>query len=211
MKINFNPRNKAVSAEPSQIWNEHLQQVGRHQDRDAFAALFSHFSPLLKSFLMKNGIQSPEGAEEIVQETMIKVWRKAATFSPDQASASTWIYTIARNTKIDMLRRQDRQNPNRLNADDIYGASYDNLEAHSPQSSLVQLRIRSQVADKLAQLPPEQAEVLNLMYFEGKSGQKIADTLGLPLGTVKSRIRLALAKLKPELLHLQAETAAAEG
>ncbi len=173
-------------------WDEYIQRVGQTRDKAAFSALFSHFSPFLKAFLIKSGGVTPEHAEELVQETMIKVWRKAPTFSPSQASASTWMYTIARNTRIDWLRKQNRQDPDSLHADDIY----DDREEATPYSSLVQIRNKRNIADELGKLPEEQAEVLKMMYFQGKSGQQVADTLGLPLGTVKSRIRLALNKMK---------------
>jgi len=173
-------------------WNGHLEKVGRDKDKEAFAALFNHFSPLLKSFLMKSGGQDAASVEELVQETWIKVWRKAPHFSSKQGSASTWIYTIARNTRIDAIRSQIRQNPDRLNAEDIY-ADY---QIEAPHSTLVQLRNKRFISEELRKLPAEQSEVLALMYFQGKSGQQVADTLNLPLGTVKSRIRLALAKMK---------------
>lgn len=177
-------------------WNTMIERVGQNQDKEAFSALFAHFSPFLKAFLIKSGGVTPESAEELVQETMIKVWRKAPTFSANQASASTWMYTIARNTRIDWLRKQNRQNPDDLNADDIY----DEREDPTPYSSLVQIRNKKQINEQLGKLPEEQAEVLKLMYFQGKSGQQVADTLGLPLGTVKSRIRLALNKMKLGLM-----------
>ena len=160
---------------------------------------------------MKRGGQNLDNVEEIVQETMIKVWRKAANYSASQGTASTWIYTIARNTRIDAIRSQSRRNPNQLHADDIYNDSYESQETQSPQSSLVRLRDRKQIEEKLGELPTDQADVLTLMYFEGKSGQQVADMLDLPLGTVKSRIRLALAKMKLGLKTLQTETAQLEG
>jgi len=173
-------------------WNTCLENVGKTQDKDAFADLFEHFSPLLKSFLLKGGNLTAESAEELVQETMIKVWRKSPAFSPEQASASTWIYTIARNTRIDWLRKQMREDPRALNADDLY----DTDEKHSPYATLVQFRTADHISQQLRGLPPEQAEVLTMMYFRGMSGQQVADALQLSLGTVKSRIRLALAKLR---------------
>lgn len=173
-------------------WNTYLESVGKSHDKAAFAGLFEHFSPLLKSFLLKGSGLSPENAEELVQETMIKVWRKSPTYSSAHASASTWIYTIARNTRIDWLRKQNRQDPGALNADDLY----DTDEDQSPYSSLVQFRTADHISQHLQALPREQAEVLTMMYFQGMSGQQVADALELSLGTVKSRIRLALAKLR---------------
>jgi len=178
-------------AQPAQ-WNTYLEKVGKSHDKAAFARLFEHFSPLLKSFLLKSGGLSPESAEELVQETMIKVWRKSPTYSSTHASASTWIYTIARNTRIDWFRKQNRQDPRALNAEDLY----DTHEDQSPYSSLVQFRAADHISQHLQALPREQAEVLTMMYFQGMSGQQVADALELSLGTVKSRIRLALAKLR---------------
>jgi len=182
-------RTLAIEAEN---WNECIEKVGKSQDKVAFRSLFTHFSPFLKAFLIKSGGVTPENAEELVQETMIKVWRKAASYSSSQASASTWIYTIARNTRIDWLRKQNRQNPDLLNAEDLY----DDRENPTPLSSLSHIRTKKLISEQLSQLPVEQAEVLQLMYFQGQSGQQVANTLALPLGTVKSRIRLAMNKMK---------------
>ena len=186
MKINRTvDRTVAIEAEN---WNECIDKVGKSQDKEAFRSLFKHFSPFLKAFLIKSGGVTPENAEELVQETMIKVWRKAPSYSSAQASASTWIYTIARNTRIDWLRKQNRQNPDLLHAEDLY----DERDNPTPLSSLSQIRTKKLISEQLSQLPVEQAEVLQLMYFQGQSGQQVANTLALPLGTVKSRIRLAI-------------------
>lgn len=173
-------------------WNTILEKVGKSQDKAAFARLFEHFSPLLKSFLLKGGNLSAETVEDLVQETMIKVWRKSPTYSSAHASASTWIYTIARNTRVDWYRKQTRQDPRALNADDLYDTEND----QSPHSTLVQFRTADHIGQHLRELPEEQAKVLTMMYFQGMSGQQVADALQLSLGTVKSRIRLALAKLR---------------
>ena len=190
MKINRTvDRTVAIEAEN---WNECIDKVGKSQDKEAFRSLFKHFSPFLKAFLIKSGGVTPENAEDLVQETMIKVWRKAPSYSSAQASASTWIYTIARNTRIDWLRKQNRQNPDLLHAEDLY----DERDNPTPLSSLSQIRTKKLISEQLSQLPVEQAEVLQLMYFQGQSGQQVANTLALPLGTVKSRIRLAMNKMK---------------
>ena len=196
MKINRTvDRTVAIEAEN---WNECIDKVGKSQDKEAFRSLFKHFSPFLKAFLIKSGGVTPENAEELVQETMIKVWRKAPSYSSAQASASTWIYTIARNTRIDWLRKQNRQNPDLLHAEDLY----DERDNPTPLSSLSQIRTKKLISEQLSQLPVEQAEVLQLMYFQGQSGQQVANTLALPLGTVKSRIRLAMNKMKLALAPL---------
>lgn len=176
-------------------WDQLIVKVGTDQDRQAFSKLFNHFAPYLKGFLLKSDGVGPEHAEELVQETMLKLWRKAPTYSPSQAAASTWIYTIARNTRIDWIRKHYKENTTELTADDLY----DNAETPSPYSSLIRVRNSRSIEEQLKTLPMEQQDVLRLMYFDGKSGQQIADALNLPLGTVKSRIRLALAKLKLSL------------
>ena len=193
--------NSSAGAELSKEvdWNDCLQRIGQHKDRASFAELFAYFSPYLKSFLIKAGGVNFEIAEELVQDTMIKVWRKAPSFSPEQASASTWIYTIARNTRIDWLRKQNRQRAEMLNADDIY----DEGDPESLESNLVQLRNEKIISQELLKIPTDQAEVLRLMYFKNKSGQEVADELNLPLGTVKSRIRLALKKMKVGLRSIK--------
>ena len=196
MKINLTvDRSVAIEAEN---WNECIDKIGKSQDKEAFRSLFKHFSPFLKAFLIKSGGVTPENAEELVQETMIKVWRKAPSYSSAQAAASTWIYTIARNTRIDWLRKQNRQNPDLLHAEDLY----DERDNPTPLSSLSQIRTKKLISEQLSQLPVEQAEVLQLMYFQGQSGQQVANTLALPLGTVKSRIRLAMNKMKLALAPL---------
>ena len=196
--MNFKRTEGRTLAIEAENWNECIEKVGKSQDTTAFRSLFKHFSPFLKAFLIKSGGVTPENAEELVQETMIKVWRKAPSYSSSHASASTWIYTIARNTRIDWLRKQNRQNPDLLNAEDLY----DERENPTPLSSLYQIRTKKLISEQLSQLPVEQAEVLQLMYFQGKSGQQVANTLALPLGTVKSRIRLAMNKIKLALAPL---------
>ncbi len=173
-------------------WNRCLTLVGDHQDKAAFSRLFAHFAPLLKGFLLKGGGVDPEQAEELVQETMIKVWRKAPSYKPSQAAASTWMYTIARNTRIDWLRKHKKFVFEEISADE----TYDEIEVETPYSSLVQVRNEKNVREHLNTLPQDQLQVLTLMYFQGKSGQEVANELNIPLGTVKSRVRLALQKMR---------------
>jgi RNA polymerase sigma-70 factor (ECF subfamily) len=145
----------------------------------------------VKGFLMKGSSLGPERAEELVQETMIKVWRKADSFNATKSSASTWIYTIARNCRIDWLRREAKSSRD-IEAEDIYESS----EENTSYTSLVQIRNRDRIRENLVLLPPEQLEVIAKIYFEGKSHSEVAAELTLPLGTVKSRIRLALNRLQ---------------
>jgi RNA polymerase sigma-70 factor (ECF subfamily) len=175
----------------SDNWSELLIKVGAERDRQAYAELFSHFAPLIKGFLMKGSSLGPERSEELVQETMIKVWRKADSFNATKSSASTWIYTIARNCRIDWLRREAKSSRD-IEAEDIYESG----EENPSYTSLIQKRNKEKVRENLAFLPPEQLDVVAKIYFEGKSHSEVASELSLPLGTVKSRIRLALNRLQ---------------
>ncbi len=185
-------KKRSMTEPQHQNWNDVLVQVGIDRDKAAFAALFKHFTPAIKSFLLRGGSVTSDTADELVQDTMIKVWHKSPSFSPSHASATTWIYTIARNTRIDWYRKQARQDGRTLTADDVYAE----VEQPSPHATLVHLQAADTVGQHLSSLPPEQSEVLRLMYLEGMSGQQVADHLSLPLGTVKSRIRLALKKMR---------------
>ncbi len=171
-------------------WSDLLVKVGENRDRQAFSRLFAHFAPLVKGFLMKGSNIGAEQAEELVQETMIKVWRKANSFNRQKSSASTWIYTIARNSRIDWIRREARTQVE-IDADDLY----DTGEENPSYSSLVRVRDKENIRNNIGELPQEQLEVITKVYYEGKSHSEVSDELGLPLGTVKSRIRLALKRM----------------
>ncbi len=172
-------------------WSLCLQQVAEHQDRDAFSRLFGHFAPLIKAFALNGSALAANHAEELVQEVMIKVWQKATAFNPQKAAASTWIYTIARNCRTDMYRRlQKFDTP--ISADDIWPED----DTEEPFAAVQQRRDAQRVKDLLAQLPHEQAQILAKVYMEGKSHSEVAEELDLPLGTVKSRVRLAMRKLQ---------------
>jgi RNA polymerase sigma-70 factor (ECF subfamily) len=169
-----------------------IVSVAEHQDRQAFGLLFEHFAPRLKAFLLGQG-GAPQMAEEIVQETMVKVWRKADQFDPAKASAATWIYTIARNQRIDMIRKAQRPEPD----------AEDPAFAPDPVPQAFDDVSRRQEAERLHEavtnLPADQYEVLRLAFFEEKSHAEVAEQLGIPLGTVKSRIRLAMNRMRGEL------------
>jgi RNA polymerase sigma-70 factor (ECF subfamily) len=172
--------------------NRLLAAVADGQDRDAFHALFGHFAPRLKAFMQRHGAD-PGMAEEVVQETMVNVWRKAGQFDAAKASAATWIFTIARNVRIDLLRKAGRPEPD-LN---------DPALVADPAPAAHDVVSRDQEARRLqavvATLPAEQREVLHLAFFEEKAHGVVARELGIPLGTVKSRIRLAFKRLRTEL------------
>jgi RNA polymerase sigma factor (sigma-70 family) len=175
-------------------WSELLTKVGDVQDKDAFSQLFQHFAPLIKGFLMKGAPFGYEQAEELAQEAMIKVWRKASSFDEKKSAASTWIYTIARNCRIDWFRREARIRKD-LKAEDLYELVDDN----PVHLSLQRTRNQSTVKENLQLLPAEQLEVITKIYYEGKTHSEVAKELVLPLGTVKSRIRLALKKMNLQL------------
>ncbi len=173
------------------IW---MLAVRDNRDRQAFAALFDHFAPRLKGFIMRSGTSS-ERAEEIVQDVMLTIWRKAATFDPHRAQVSGWIYQIARNRQIDILRKENRPLPEELKEE----------PGQEPDAS--QLLALQQEADKLkqalAKLSDEQREMIEKAYLGELTHQEISTQSGLPLGTIKSRIRLGLDRLRYELKDLQ--------
>ena len=189
------PRAAVVSTEKrSDQWSLLLVQVGEERDRQAFAQLFSHFAPLLKSFAQASRHEGwfPGLSEELVQEVMIKVWQKAGGYKPEKASATTWIYTVARNCRIDMLRRKSNTQHLPLENEDFWHEP----DEETPVSLLRQKRSEDRVQASLQQLPKEQDEILRKVYLEGKSHAEASEELGLPLGTVKSRVRLALKKMQ---------------
>jgi RNA polymerase sigma-70 factor (ECF subfamily) len=169
-----------------------LARVAAAKDRAAFAALFDHFAPRVKSFMMRKGASS-EQAEDLVQETMIAVWSKAALYVPARGSVTTWIFTIARNLRIDRLRRERASQFTDL---DDYDAPSDDP---GQDEALRRLQEDGAVARALAQIPSEQRELLLLSYVEDLPQSEIAARLQIPLGTVKSRMRLAYRRLKKML------------
>ena len=183
-------RTKKVNPEASakrMAWVVQVHAVRDNKDRQAFAELFGYFAPRVKSFLMKSGA-SPDLAEECTQEVMATLWNKAHMFDPTKASVSTWIFTIARNRKIDILRKQRRPEPEDL----TWGP-----EAEPDQADALGLQQETeQLGQALATLPAEQRQLIERAYFGELSHSQIAAETGLPLGTIKSRIRLALDRLR---------------
>lgn len=168
-------------------WVVQVNAVRDEKNRAAFAELFAHFAPRVKSFLMKSGA-SPDLAEECTQEVMATLWNKAHLFDPTKASVSTWIFTIARNRKIDLLRKQRRPEPEDL----VWGP-----QAEPDQADAIGLQQETeQLGQALATLPAEQRKLIERAYFGDLSHSEIAAETGLPLGTIKSRIRLALDRLR---------------
>lgn len=171
---------------------EQLRLVAQSQDRAAFAIVFDYYAPRIKAYLMRAGADAA-AAEELMQEAMIAVWRKAGRFEPGKASPSTWIFTIARNLRIDAFRRDRRRH---LDPDDPELAP---VSAEPADAILSRDQDAEQARLVLSQLPADQQTVLRMAYYDDLSQSEIALQLGLPLGTVKSRMRLALGRLRTTL------------
>jgi RNA polymerase sigma-70 factor (ECF subfamily) len=168
--------------------------VARQGDRTAFAALFRALAPRVKGFLVRSGADAG-AAEDLTQETLVLVWRKAAAFDAARASVATWVFTIARNLWIDQCRRSLR--PAALQAQSGWLADLpDPMSAGDGAEPVLGEQRRMRVQAVLESLPPEQAEAVRMAYFHEATHQHIAAKLGIPLGTVKSRIRLAIAALR---------------
>jgi RNA polymerase sigma-70 factor (ECF subfamily) len=170
-----------------------IRAVATLRDRAAFAELFAYFAPRLKAFMIKGGTDG-DTAEELAQEAMIQVWRRADSFDPARAAASTWIYTIARNKRIDRLRRECQPAMSEEDYAAALGAA-DGVPERGDEAA-ERSQAESRLARSLDSLPEDQAAVVKMAFYEDKSHSAIAAELRLPLGTVKSRIRLALARLR---------------
>ncbi len=181
----------------SSTFEDLLVDIGQTKNRDSFIQLFKHFAPRIKSFLMKGGL-SPEQADEVAQETLLTAWSKASSYDPHKAAASTWLFTIARNKRIDFLRKTARPAP------DIHDPMFSGTEAPLlPDDQSIHLEEEKTLAAAILELPKEQAALIRQSFFEEKTHQDIAQETGLPLGTVKSRIRLALERLRHSLKGIE--------
>lgn len=189
---NVTPIYEAKNADDD-VWRNCLRQVAQ-QDRQAFARLFDHFAPQIKAFGLSTVIPDRSGqfADELVQEVMIAIWYKAGSYDAGKAAAATWIFTIARNKRIDLLRKLKRH-AGMLDIDDVWPLED---EEANPFQILQQRSAEQRVRESLQDLPAPQREAIALAFIEGKSHSEIAETLHLPLGTVKSRIRLAMQRLQ---------------
>ena len=172
------------------MWVEQIAAVRDHKDQSAFAEVFAHFAPRVKAFLMKSGA-APDVAEECAQDVMATLWHKAHMFDPTKASVSTWIFTIARNRRIDWLRKQRRPEPEEL----TWGPEPEPEQA----DALALQQETSKLGEALASLPEKQRMLIKQAYFGELSHSEIAEKTGLPLGTIKSRIRLALERLRHDM------------
>jgi RNA polymerase sigma-70 factor (ECF subfamily) len=178
-------------------WGRQIEAVATRRDRAAFIALFQHFAPRVKTFMLRSGANEAM-AEEIAQETMLTVWRKADLFAPSSHDAAAWIFAIARNLRIDGFRRQQRDRA--INSEGSNGDTC--IEPHvvdehlTAEAQLAVAQSAESVHKAMAQLSDEQMRAIQLSFFEQKTHSEIAEHLQIPLGTVKSRLRLALARLR---------------
>ena len=170
-----------------------LTRVAENRDRGAFAELFNHYAPLIRAYSLAREPGADLVADELVQEVLSRVWLKADKYNERLANLNTWIFTLARNCRIDYLRRNSRY-ATEIDPTDIFNDIED--EGPSPFQQVQQTRAEESIHSGLKQLPREQAEILSKVYLEGKTHQQASDELKLPLGTVKSRVRLALKKLE---------------
>jgi RNA polymerase sigma factor (sigma-70 family) len=170
-----------------------LSLVAIDRDKAAFARLFDHYAPLIRAYSLAREPGADLVADELVQEVMSRVWLKADKYNIRLANLNTWIFTLARNCRIDYLRRNSRY-ATEIDPTDIFNDIED--EGPGPFQQVQQSRAEESIRAGLKQLPREQAEVLTKVYLEGKSHQQTSNELELPLGTVKSRVRLALKKLE---------------
>ena len=169
-----------------------LWQVSQSQDKRAFRSLFQAIAPRVKSYFHKLGCNESE-AEELTQQTMVQVWRKAQLYDRTKSAASTWIFRIARNLRIDNLRKTNRYSPAEMDFDLIPDTDMD-------QEALLNREEHDEIVrHAIAKLPSDQLDVIKLSFYEGLSHAEISDRLDVPLGTVKSRIRLAFSRLRKEV------------
>lgn len=181
-----------LNAEQRERFSDLLEAVATSQDRAAYGEIFGYYAPRVKSYLMRLG-SDDAAAEEIAQDVMVTVWRKANLFDRSQASVSTWIFRIARNRRIDVFRRTkkpplDPEEPLVLPA-----------AAPAPEAGVEALDLEAQVRGAMSGLPEEQLQMIQLAFYEGLTHREISEKLNLPLGTVKSRIRLAFQRMKGRL------------
>lgn len=173
-------------------WNLLIAAVAQSRDKTAFAELFSHFAPRVKAFMRRSGLEE-SAAEEIAQEALLRVWRKAEKFDSGAGNAAAWIFTIARNLRIDVLRRaRGDATQGATDIDDEYLSD----ETPLADDALAQIQTGEIVRRAMASLPDEQKRVIELSFYQEEAHGRIAELLDIPLGTVKSRLRLAAAKLR---------------
>ena len=182
------PAERRVNGSAERL-NDLVSRVASDRDRTAYAGLFSELAPRIKAYLMRSGA-SAEQAEDVAQDTMLMVWRKASYFDASRASATTWIFTIARNLRIDGQRRKVNAESALPEAPDVAS------DFPTPEEQVMNASRDARVRRAMDALSREQEAIVRLSFFSEKPHGEIARELGIPLGTVKSRVRLALARLR---------------
>ncbi|MDA3914346.1 sigma-70 family RNA polymerase sigma factor [Oleiagrimonas sp.] len=170
-------------------WAPQMEAIATHRDRDCFMQIYDHFSPRLQRYLMGLGVR-PGLAEELVQEALLRLWRKAAQFNPERASLSTWLFRIARNLYIDHVRREPDWQP--------IQDGLEQLERERPKAQRSETEAfaeHEELKKAILELPAMQARLIRMSYFEAKSHREISEELSMPLGSVKSRLRKAFGTL----------------
>jgi len=189
LKLAMNDKRRDLSdAEAAAL----VRAIAERRDRAAFATLFEFYAGRLKAWTMRSGAGA-EAAEEIAQEALLTVWRKADLFSPDRASVSAWLFAIARNLRIDRARREQRARQHLLTE------VFEEEDPDRPDGLLDVAEREDRVRGAISELPDEQLSIVRLSFFEGKAHGEIAEALSIPLGTVKSRLRLAMVRLRKSL------------
>lgn len=183
--------NQDDATEEHQRWKTHLVAVAEKQDRQAFQALYCYFAPKIKTFYLHNGFASQ--AEEMTQEVFIRVWTKASTYQADKSAVSTWIYSIARNYQIDVLRKKQLQTVEQEAEADA------DANDSGPYNEVAAAKSGQKIGDTMKELSQEQRMVLQKVYFEDKSHQLAAEELSMTLGVIKSRIRSSLKVFRSRL------------
>lgn len=190
--------NMAKSEPDSPDWAVLIEAVSLRRDRAAFARLYDHFAPRVKGFMRRSGA-TQSAAEELAQETLLKVWRKADSFDPKSTAAAAWIFTIARNLRIDAFRREKRKGERQTTDVD---AEFVLDESPLPDEALASAQTDARVLKALSSLSEEQRRVVELSFYQEKAHAEIAQQLQIPLGTVKSRLRLSMVKLRSLLKEM---------
>ena len=191
--------NKSNTSKPKECANEmsqYLVAVASERCKRSYAKIFGYFAPRLRSYALKQ-MGNEALAMELVQDTMSNVWQKAHLFNAEKGSPSTWIFTIARNIRFDMLRKLQNRKED-ICSDDLWPILCETT-ADQNEVPLDEQITLEQVGQLFNNLPDKQRSVIEAIYIDGKSQQEVADQLSIPLGTVKSRTRLALQRLKDML------------
>ena len=183
--------NDSTAADDTPDWGALLARVAEHDDKAAFRAIYQHFAPRIKAYAINQGFS--QHAEVLVQEVMTSVWRNADKYSASLASVSTWIFTITRNQRIDILRKLNRTRAEVvIETEDLWQIPTEDTTICSIQNLSTEKFVKTAI-DKL---PEEQMIALRKVYYEGKTHEEVAEELNIPLGTVKGRLRLSLQKLR---------------